>query len=238
MRLDAWNQLFTSYNTISTEKTTNPTSATSFTMNLLRLNGRFLLDSKEKHLLLVSEVCRVWNNMSLAKDELGYDDYMDVYRGMIEHLEEIDSCRISTPDTAHRMLRFVFEMGFQPAMYFLTTKCRDIQIRLRALSFIRKLGVPRESMWDSLNTFYLCRRIIEIEHDVALNAQGEPLTKLPTALPPDHMRVREAWTVSTSCTRVRNGEMRRGCLVCFVLPALGGGTEETTQFLCEDPAYS
>lgn len=231
VRLDDWNRLFTAYDDHLLMMTTSPL------MKIHDLNNQFLLNMKRKHLLTMYEVCRVWNTMAFATDELGYDDFMDVFEGMVGYLQNIDTSPTSDPDAENRVLRFVFEMGFQPTIYFLTTKCRDIKTRLEAMSFIKKFGVPRESLWDSMHTFHICRRIIEIEHDVALDAQGKPLTQLPDTPPHDSMRVRDAWTISHRCKRMRKGELVPGRLICFLLPTPDGGTKKVTEFLCEDTTY-
>lgn len=227
--LDHWHNLFTAFDDQLIIMTNNPES------ELYDLDNSYLLNMAHKFLSSRYEVCRIWANMAFATDEVGYDDYMEDFERTLESLETMDIIPNEEPSDQSRPLKFSFETGFQPVVYFLVTKCRDINLRLRALRMIKVLGVPQENMWNTISTFQLGRRVIELEHDVVLDSCGRPLTPLPTELPQDSMRVRESWSQPQLSEQVRKGKVVVGRSVSFLLPTEDGGIHRRTEFLCEDP---
>ncbi|KAI0007570.1 hypothetical protein F4779DRAFT_591342 [Xylariaceae sp. FL0662B] len=114
---------------------------------------------------------------------------------MVDRAAKLSSSMDSRMDDSRIASNFIFEMGFTPLLYFITTKCRCFTTRIQALSLVKKLGVCRENLWDMPTMYCAGRRIIEIEHGVLLNEPGQPATPVCwPGLPPDENRVRDSTT--------------------------------------------
>lgn len=228
--LDNWHSLFMACNNQSFLMTNSTlTEMYDVDNDYLHNMARKLLSSRYK-------VCRLWCEMAFATDEISYDDHMDTFREVQESLQAMDLIPTQDPESLPRPLKFSFEVGFLPVVYFLVTKCRDIRIRLQALRLIKVLGVPQENMWNTLGTFHLCRRIVEIEHAIVLDFDGKPLNLIPTELPSDLTRIRHTSTSSQLSQQVIGANVVTGRSVKFLLPTADGAIMTHEEFLCVDPS--
>lgn len=90
---------------------------------------------------------------------------------------------------------FTFEVGFLSLLFFVVSKCRHLETRLKALSLIPLACVAKESLFDVGTLYRVARRIIEIEHDISLD--DEEMSSIvqscnSTTWPPEERRVRGA----------------------------------------------
>ncbi|RYP55125.1 hypothetical protein DL768_000244 [Monosporascus sp. mg162] len=189
-RLDQWQILFANLDGRLTSQNM-PTAQRS------DLGGEFVKSLLRLDLSICCEISRILSNMAFSGDEISYDAYLCNFRRVIEQFAHFGAITLDKARTAKRCPKFIFETGFTPMLFCVATKCRDLSIRLTALSLMKLLGVCRENLWEADTAYAVARRVIEIEHAVILNELGQPLgPPLYPGLPPDKMRVRKAWTES------------------------------------------
>jgi hypothetical protein len=103
-------------------------------------------------------VINAWLSTSLSvsrtKFEKHYDDFSRVVDLAAATLESTLLKKIATP--------FSFDAGFMPPLFFIATKCRDRNLRRRAVALIQLTG-PREAAWDRAEVLAVARRVIELE---------------------------------------------------------------------------
>ncbi|OTB05548.1 hypothetical protein M426DRAFT_319813 [Hypoxylon sp. CI-4A] len=181
--LDEWKKLFNTLNVKSTPLSDSPDDMETDPTQLISraiLSGRF-------------EICRVWLNIAFEADDMCFDLYLNEYRRILESCSILSSKTLNTSRnvSAKRKPRFIFETGFMPILHGVASKCRNLKMRLEALDLLRKLGTPRENLWEMGQIYAVARRVVEIEHGVLLDSQGEP-TATPSHedFPPDERRVR------------------------------------------------
>ncbi|KAK1954570.1 hypothetical protein LY78DRAFT_447048 [Colletotrichum sublineola] len=129
----------------------------------------------------------VWGAEALSRTEMGYDDYEDEFRSMIDSVEaaafENNECIKQRPS---------FEMGFLTPLFFCAHRCRVLDLRLKALGLIKILTASRESLWKREGMYAVARLIIETEHGLVLDDNGRPrpgAAPMYPALPPEDTRV-------------------------------------------------
>ncbi|TDZ25955.1 Aspercryptin biosynthesis cluster-specific transcription regulator atnN [Colletotrichum orbiculare MAFF 240422] len=96
-----------------------------------------------------------------------YDRHADAFRQVV-----CDAARYAQTQASFQAPQFLFEASFAPLLYWIVRKCRALDVRLEALRLVGVLGSPREMMWDKGDMYADCRRIIETEHNVALDGFG------------------------------------------------------------------
>ncbi|KAK5625945.1 hypothetical protein RRF57_001661 [Xylaria bambusicola] len=153
------------------------------------------------NMIMKYHLYRVWTENSFELDETAYDKWLDTFRAMIELLNSVK------PSDSSRTLKFTFEMGFIPLLFFVAMKCRCLETRLRALSLMKQLAAVKESLWELVAMFASAKRLIEIEHGAILTDDGR-LSGEPSCpgLPPDEMRIRDVSTGSHSVVQTINGK--------------------------------
>ncbi|KAF4832392.1 hypothetical protein CGCTS75_v004551 [Colletotrichum tropicale] len=140
------------------------------------------------YLLSKYRLCRIWTAMVFSPSETDYDKYEDDYRRMVEDLGQAADERTWSRSRNN----FEFEMGFLVPIFFMPIKCRYLDLRVRALHYLKVLAAPREALWEKDGMYALARRIIEVEHELLLDTDGKPsATHSSTCweLPPDEKRV-------------------------------------------------
>ncbi|RDW56530.1 hypothetical protein BP6252_14120 [Coleophoma cylindrospora] len=105
------------------------------------------------------------------EEEVHYDRYLSSFKSIVDGARR--ASRFVTPqklppDNAQRP-SFSFEMGFLPVLFFVVMKCRHLEIRLEALSWIPRLCAAKESLMDLGTLFRVSIRLIEIEHRISLD---------------------------------------------------------------------
>lgn len=193
-------------------------------------------------LLTRYEICRVYVNMALEVDEMGYDGYTEDFGRIFEQLINLGSTVPASAKAVGPMIDFMFEMGFMPTLFLVTAKCRHLEMRLEALRCMRVLGLPRENLWELDTVFGLGKRIIEMEHGVQINDAGYLVHPSPSAeegqgqtknFPADHKRIRHSWSDQKSSLRSLRGQQVRGKIIGFVMQDEEGEVYTHTEFLEE-----
>ncbi|KAL6887024.1 hypothetical protein GGI43DRAFT_431636 [Trichoderma evansii] len=90
---------------------------------------------------------------------------------------------------------FTFEVGFLSVLFFVASKCRHLETRLKALSLMPLACVAKESLFDVGTLYRVARRIIEIEHGISLDDEKMSSTIQShdtTIWPPESRRVKGA----------------------------------------------
>lgn len=187
-RLDQWRKLFGNLDT----KSPSPNLPG---MEQFGLGEEYLKSMLRVYLLVSFETCRIWVNMAFSGNETGYDRYLASFRRLIQYFMELNRALPPESRKHKHYPKFIFEMGFMPMTFFVTTKCRALELRLASLALMRLFGVPQENLWQVDISYEVARRVIEIEHGMVLDPEGRPLTP-PSypGLPPDELRVRDTRT--------------------------------------------
>ncbi|RYP72949.1 hypothetical protein DL769_004349 [Monosporascus sp. CRB-8-3] len=158
------------------------------------------------HLVLRYRIAHVWVSTAFQNNETVYDEHIEKFRFTVDEAARVNAGVHMSLASSRAQPKFSFETGFLPLLYFIVMKCRCLATRIRALALMRSLGVARENLWEASSLWLTGRRIIELEHEITLDENGEPCDSVVdwTALPPDELRI---WTISTDPeTRIRTGE--------------------------------
>ncbi|KAK1979129.1 hypothetical protein LZ30DRAFT_597628 [Colletotrichum cereale] len=131
-------------------------------------------------------IALVWVSEAFSRTDIGYDDYEDEYRGIVD--DSVEAAAFENRGSAKP--RPSFEMGFITPLFFCAHRCRVLDLRLKAMRLIKILAAPRESLWEREGMYALARRIIEMEHGLALDDKGRPRTvPVYPGPPPEDTRV-------------------------------------------------
>ncbi|CAI0642807.1 unnamed protein product [Colletotrichum noveboracense] len=187
------------------------------------------------YLLSKYRLCRIWAAMVFSPSEMDYDKYEDDYRRMVEDLGQAADERTRSRSRNN----FEFEMGFLVPIFFMTIKCRYLDLRVQALHYLKVLAAPREALWEKEGMYALARRIIEIEHELLLDTDGKPPATLSSTfreLPPDEKRVVHVVTGLTGeHSNEFYGHQVQGRNVVFVLKSPDNGVLFRPDVLGEEP---
>ncbi|KAI0878635.1 hypothetical protein GGS24DRAFT_442477 [Hypoxylon argillaceum] len=172
-------------------------------------------------------ICCVWAETSFEFYQTAYDRYLDTFRSMVDSAGVIESSGYNT-----KTIKFTFEMGFIPMLYFIITRCRCLDTRLRALSLMKRLGAVKENMWEIVTMFASARRIVEIEHGAVLTDDGQ-LCGEPSCpgLPPDEIRIRDTWTDPEPLVQIVQGVERGGRMGGFFVRTADDEIHVQSEFL-------
>ncbi|KAI1177073.1 hypothetical protein F4777DRAFT_543656 [Nemania sp. FL0916] len=172
-------------------------------------------------------ICRVWVGTCFDFHQTAYDKYNDIFRSMIDSAAAVESS-----DYAAQPIKFTFEMGFIPSLYFVAIKCRCLDTRLQALSLMKRLGAARENLWEIVTMFASAKRIIEIEHGATLTDDGQLIGE-PSCpgLPSDEVRVRDSMSEPQPLPRMVDGVERIGRLGGFFMLAPDNSIYVRSEFL-------
>ena len=89
----------------------------------------------------------------------------DQYNPRFLHILELATAVIesSAGIIGHGGLRVVFDIGIIQPLYFLTLRCRDHSIRIRAITLLEKSG--REGVWDGMSMAAIARFVMKKEEE-------------------------------------------------------------------------
>ncbi|KAJ8104836.1 hypothetical protein ONZ43_g7668 [Nemania bipapillata] len=172
-------------------------------------------------------ICYVWAETPFEFHHTSYDRYLDIFRSIVDTADVIQSSGYcQTP------IKFTFEMGFIPTLYFVVTRCRCLNTRLRALSQMKRLGATKENMWEVVTMFASAKRIVEIEHGAVLTDDGQ-LCSEPSCpgLPPDEIRIRDTSTEPQPLVQTVDGVERAGRMGGFFMRAADDSIYIRSEFL-------
>lgn len=151
-------------------------------------------DAKATYLetLMKGLVSKIWVGSALDKTEMGYDSQLASFKTVVDAAEEI-ILLLSPVQPLYSKSKFTFGMGYMPLLYLVVIKCRNLNIRRKALRAMISLSTCQENLWDLSVISATGRRVIELEHSISLEAfdRGE----LPNAhafVLPDEMRIRDS----------------------------------------------
>lgn len=180
-----------------------------------QLRGQDTSDQGTMTLLILEmrwQVCKIWANTCLARQETIYDQHIHKFQRIIDMATEAQSLLEHLSTSIHN--KFMFVMGFCPLLYFVVTKCRFLKMRLTALSLLKQVSYVRETLWDASSLYAVGKRIVEIEHGIGeldLEAYVDGLD-----VPGDEARVRDS---AMEMDEEGDGVRRR---VCFLVLGDGG----------------
>jgi hypothetical protein len=169
-------------------------------------------------ILLGVELGRIGAVMAFSASEMGYDKFTDTFKTAVEMLGEIGFSM--TCSTEHQTAPiFRWETGYIMSILSIIFRCRHIPTRLRALALLKRFGSAREGFWDTTRLWVICRRLVEVEHDMALSEDGQPQKDAPGVnFPPDEKRVRHIIGNSRGAITARSGAQKStGAPVAFVM---------------------
>ncbi|KAL2675756.1 hypothetical protein Neosp_011947 [[Neocosmospora] mangrovei] len=222
--LDTWDTLFTSL--LSTDSACNTTIAERPSV------------IAQQSLLIRFDVCRIMADMAVEREEGPYDRHLERFKSIAERLESLAS---SVPLLAKggdaRPAKFTFDMGFMPVMSFCTLKCRDLKTRLRFWRLMPTLARARESLWNLNLMTGLVRRVIEIEHKIQIDDDGQHTIPHSSEPPTERMRIRHLWADSMPTCRVIHGQTIVGRVAGFLLSDEDGNIHSRTEFF-DDMDYN
>ncbi|KAI1757977.1 hypothetical protein F4782DRAFT_536670 [Xylaria castorea] len=172
-------------------------------------------------------ICRVWVETAFEFHQTAYDKHIDLFRSIVDSATVVECL-----DYCAKPIKFTFEMGFIPLLYFVIIKCRCLETRLRALSLMKRLGAVRENLWEMVTMFASARRIVEIEHGAILTDDGHLSTE-PSCpgFPPDDMRVRDAASEPQPVVQMVDGVETVGRLGGFFMRTVDSRIYIRSEFL-------
>lgn len=158
----------------------------------------------------------IWVSCCLEASELGYDAYTADFADLLALSQQLIDRRSKESE-----LRPIFslEMGFTPFLYFVVMKCRRLELRVRALRHMLRLGYDRENLFNTRVLYRVGLRWVELEHGVRLDPAWPECTETADEpMPGDEMRVRTADITEEKEVRVgAGGQMEEYTKVYFLL---------------------
>ncbi|KAK1976525.1 hypothetical protein LZ30DRAFT_666700 [Colletotrichum cereale] len=227
--LDKWNHLFARFNEQNQYSYTPATKAFEFDEDYLSNMLRVFLTTRY-------ECCHIWLNMAFDSSQTGCDKYLTNYSRLAEYLTStVDQVSEHSQLVAHgtQTPKFMFETGYTPMLFFITTTCRHLETRLKVLRLMPILGLPRENLWEMATLVAMARRVIELEHDISLDPYGQPLAPISPdwPLPAKEKRIVDMWTEPKTEEKNILGHVVRGRIVGFLRRKPDGSTSLHTEFV-------
>jgi hypothetical protein len=165
-------------------------------------------------------VAKIWVSVVLDREEMAYDQHNSDFQTITDLAVSLGTPQ--WPASTSRPI-FIYEMGFLPLLYFVASRCRHLNTRLLALSLMKKLSIPKENLWDVRTTYYLGKRIVELEHGIQFAPSSlEPLS-METLIPPTNKRMADAQvrdTVTFIWRRPNGDTIRREEVLPLPRPAI------------------
>lgn len=135
--------------------------------------------------MLQYRLTRLRTQAAFMREETFWDDYID-------ELKEILNLTMENPLSDYSRPRFAFEVGSLPFIVFAIIRCRDLSTRLRGLRWLRGHGSARENAWDATQYYAVCKRLVELEHDLILGEDDWPVGEVSyNTLPAEEKRFKD-----------------------------------------------
>lgn len=126
---------------------------------------------------------------SLTPGQMVYDAQLELMRSITDDCERLSRSLKQSP-AANQGRKLWFDAGLIPYIFLVITKCRDLRLRLRALTILRGHSCTRERSWKRDTQYAIGRRVVEIEHDITLDALDQPIGPVDwSAVPPEEKRL-------------------------------------------------
>lgn len=103
-----------------------------------------------------------------SDSEKNFDLYMDYFRRVVELGEQEDAARRASGAPRPS---FSFDMGYLPLLHIVGIKCRNLQLRVRALVLMKDLARERETIWDACFIYSTAKWAAEFEHGLMLDEE-------------------------------------------------------------------
>jgi hypothetical protein len=163
-------------------------------------------------------IARLWALATFEKCEVFYDNYINDLNEAIDLAIEHSRRQTHDPTFGARP-RFTFEAGFLPSVVFSVMRCRDLRTRLKGLHWLRDCGSSRENMWEAEQMYPVCRKLVEIEHDIVLDQHDQPIGQVPwNVLPPEESRSKDFGSSPTLvCQENADGRKVWGRLASYAM---------------------
>ncbi|KAF4959408.1 hypothetical protein FSARC_10733 [Fusarium sarcochroum] len=162
------------------------------------------------------EVCTILSNLLFVTDETDYDRFIPNFKRMVKGARKLANQRKRSARSD-----FHFEMGFSPFLFLVGIKCRCLETRIEALRLMGILGAAQESLWDTYALQVVAQRVIDLEHGVVAQVEGQKTTPKYNSLPPDEVRVRHFVLGSSDSSSEEKGVA--GKEITFYMPTEEGG---------------
>ncbi|KAH8648626.1 hypothetical protein BX600DRAFT_555084 [Xylariales sp. PMI_506] len=190
--------------------------------------------------VLRAELCQIWSTVALDLHLRSYDQFLDKFRYMVElgnRLGQLmDQRKGEEEDYSGPALRF--EIGYLAITWAVVGNCRHLATRLEALRLVRTYGAARESFWESGKMYQLGRRLIEVEHDLELDEDDQPITHSGSWIdfPPEDRRVLNSYLNKDSVVEVEvGGEVLSGVALGLLIRDLEGSVRLQNEFIFVEP---
>ncbi|KAF9875313.1 C6 zinc finger domain protein [Colletotrichum karsti] len=119
-------------------------------------------------------VSRIMIETCEPENEFVYDKHTDKFRAIVNlaipAAAEITKASMKTKAT-NIAGKSALELGFTSLLAYVVMKCRVFDLRLAAWKLMHRLFCPGDNIWSEDVTLILGKRIIEIEHELTLNAE-------------------------------------------------------------------
>ncbi|KAL6922468.1 hypothetical protein FSST1_006494 [Fusarium sambucinum] len=134
------------------------------------------------------KIAKIYIQQPSSHTETWWDQHLDVFRDALGLAE--DAFHLSTAPDGQRIQQssFSFEMNWLPMLFFIVLKCRDLEIRTRALSWLGQLGPAKEGLFDVGTLYRVGRRLIELEHEISLDHTDDTAGLAGMSMPPEEKR--------------------------------------------------
>ena len=135
-------------------------------------------------LLMYWGMCYVWLSASVGPSETSYDQHTDEFQAIVDNARVILQLN-AVPGPGGTVTTGDFDTI--PALYFVSTKCRDPSVRREALCLLR-LVPKREGLWGSIAAPRVVEKMIAFEEG-SEHFSEHPGSLNTTSLPPEAQRI-------------------------------------------------
>lgn len=125
--------------------------------------------------LVTLDLCQIGLMTAFETSELRFDQLLPYYRHIVAHMEEIGASMIRRNGGSPDRPVFQLETGYLTNILAVILKCRHLPTRLQAYSLLRQYGSARQGLWETDKMCSVCKRVIEIEHDIAWHGLETPM---------------------------------------------------------------
>ncbi|KAM5355130.1 hypothetical protein ACJ41O_001776 [Fusarium nematophilum] len=115
------------------------------------------------------KVARIHLHKPHEATEMWFDQHLDTFRSAVDVAGKASMLWRTARQEHMPDSSFTFEMSFLPLLFFVTIKCRRLETRLEALSYLAQLGPAKEGLFDVGTMYRVARRLIELEHGMSLD---------------------------------------------------------------------
>ncbi|KAH7246672.1 hypothetical protein BKA59DRAFT_501576 [Fusarium tricinctum] len=134
------------------------------------------------------KIANIYIQKASPHTEMWWDQHLSIFQDAVKLAEE--AFRLSTAPEYQRLspLSFSFEMSWLPMLFFIVLKCRDLETRLKGLSWLGQLGPAKEGLFDVGTLYRIGRRLVELEHEISLQDTHDPVGLASAVIPPEQKR--------------------------------------------------